>query len=103
MNPGVHGRSAVSASWRLRVTRSAGRTSLATSHSHSPSRRDASSSRLRPGHGGSGAPCVKILSDGPLGEADLRDTVIVPHPTPHISHICPTSQPIFLILPPHPS
>src|SRR6185437_9563325 len=57
MNTGVHGRSAVSASWRLRVTRSAGRTPLATSHSHSPSRRDASSSRLRPGHGGSGASC----------------------------------------------
>ena len=50
-------RSAASAIRRLRVTKSAGRTSLATSHSHSPSRRDASSSRLRPGHGGSGASC----------------------------------------------
>ena len=57
MNTGVHGRSAVSASRRLRVTTSAGRTSLATSHSHSPARCDASSSRLRPGHGGSGASC----------------------------------------------
>jgi len=57
MNTGVHGWSAALASWRLRVTRPAGRTSLATSHSHSPSRRDASSSRLRPGHGGSGASC----------------------------------------------
>ncbi len=37
----VHGRRTVSASWRLRATTSAGSTSLATSHSHSPSRCDA--------------------------------------------------------------
>src|SRR5215469_17687855 len=41
MNTGVHGRRAVSASRRQRETRPAGRTSLATSHSHSPSRRAA--------------------------------------------------------------
>ena len=57
MNTGVHGRSAVSASRRLRVTMSAGRTSLVTSHAHSRSRHDASSSRVRPGQGGSGALC----------------------------------------------
>ena len=57
MNAGVHGRSAASAIRRLRATTSAGRTSLATSHSHSSARRDASSSMLRPGHGGSGASC----------------------------------------------
>jgi hypothetical protein len=46
VNTGVHGRSAASAIWRLRVTISAGRTPFVTSHSHSPSRRDAISSRL---------------------------------------------------------
>src|SRR5882672_9281812 len=34
---------------------SGGRTPFVTSHSHSPSRRDANSSTLLPGHGGSGA------------------------------------------------
>ena len=38
VNTGVHGRSAASATWRLRVTKSAGRTPFVTSHSHSPSR-----------------------------------------------------------------
>src|SRR3954447_681521 len=57
MNTGAQGRSAVSASRRLRVTTSAGRTSFSTSHSHSWARCDASSSRFRPGQGGSGASC----------------------------------------------
>jgi hypothetical protein len=57
VNIGAHGRSAVSAGRRLRVTKSAGRTSFARSHVHSLSRCDAVLSRLRPGHGGSGAPC----------------------------------------------
>ncbi len=48
MNTGVHGQSAVWASRRLRVTTSAGRTSLATSHPHSVASLVASSSRLRP-------------------------------------------------------
>ena len=51
MNTGVHGRSAASATSRLRVTRSAGRTSFARSHAHSLSRLDAFSSRLAPGPG----------------------------------------------------
>ncbi len=51
---GVHGRSAVSASRRFRVITSPGRTSLAISHSHSSSSREARSSTLRPRHGGSG-------------------------------------------------
>ena len=57
MKTGVQGRSAVSASRRLPVTTLTGRTLLTTSHSHSTARRDARSSRLRPGHGGSGASC----------------------------------------------
>src|SRR3954452_20250205 len=57
MNTGVHGRNAASATWRLWVTRSEGRTSFARSHVHSLSRFDAFSSRLRPGQGGSGASC----------------------------------------------
>ena len=57
MNTGVHGRSAVSASRRLRVTTSVGRTSFATSQSHPSANRDASWSMLGPGHGGSGASC----------------------------------------------
>ncbi len=59
MNTGSHGRSAASATSRLRVTRSAGRTSFASSHAHSVSRLAAFSSRLRPGQGGSGASCSR--------------------------------------------
>ncbi len=49
VNTGVNGRSAASATRRLRVTRSAGRTPLVMSHSHSPSSSDAYSSWLRTG------------------------------------------------------
>src|SRR4051812_360260 len=49
VNTGVHGRSTASAIRRLRVTTTVGRTSLATSHSHSASSCDAKSSTFRPG------------------------------------------------------
>ena len=39
---------------------------------------------------------VKILNDGSLSEADLRDTVIVPHPNEHIRLMGPLSEAIFL-------
>ena len=45
VNTGVHGRSAASATWRLRVTRSAGNTPFATSHSHGRRGSDATSSK----------------------------------------------------------
>ena len=45
MNTGVHGRSATSATRRLRMTTSVGRISLATSQAHSPSRRGSRVSR----------------------------------------------------------
>jgi hypothetical protein len=64
MNTGFHGRSAASATWRLRVTSSEGRTPFMTSHSHSPSRRDAISSRCRPGHAGRGASCSVLAAAG---------------------------------------
>jgi hypothetical protein len=50
VNTGVYGRSASSASRRLRVTKSAGRTPLVMSHSHSAASNAASSSYVRQGH-----------------------------------------------------
>jgi hypothetical protein len=75
VNTGVHGRSAASATRRLRVTRSVGRTSFVTSHSHSPSRCDAISSRFRqPGTPGvlAGQRWRRMRDSNPRGLAPTR-------------------------------
>ena len=74
MNTGVQGRSAVSAIRRLRVTTSVGRTPFVISHSHSLSRFEAISSRLRPRHGGSGASC-NIRAAAPAAAHAADDAV----------------------------
>jgi hypothetical protein len=83
VNTGVHGRSAASATRRLRVTRSAGRTSLATSQWHSPSRCDADSSSRLLGHGGlrgRRARAQAASATGPPGSGS------VPWPSPRSRH-----------------
>lgn len=74
MNPGVHGRSAVSASRRLRVTTPVGRTSLATSHPALGRKLGCELVEAPTGHGGRGASC-EVRTAAPAAAHAVDDAV----------------------------